>query len=81
MTNNLTKNYIMNSRNEMPSLKTNDHKLQVELQQQLLVKLKELEESSILIETLKNLSRSNKCLNVLSTSTRTGPYGYVPGDL
>ena len=55
----------MNSRNEMPSLKTNDHKLQVELQQQLLVKLKELEESSILIETLKNLSRSNKCLNVL----------------
>lgn len=58
----------------------NQAKLQLELQQQLLEKLKQLEESSLLLDNLRSLSR-NKCFNtnVLLTSTKTGPYGYLPG--
>ena len=57
---------------------------QSELQKKLLIKLKQLEESSILIESLKSMN--NKILkcntnNNIVSSTNTGRYGYgyLPG--
>ncbi len=46
-----------------------------------LTKIKQLEESSSLIESLKSLNKNSKCLNSSRSPvlTRTGPYGYIPG--
>jgi hypothetical protein len=57
---------------------------QLELQKKLLIKLKQLEESSILIESLKSMNNKiSKCNtnNNIVSSTNTGRYGYayLPG--
>jgi hypothetical protein len=82
MNSSLTPNKQFNS-NDPEKQKKLDQMLeyQLELQQKLLTKIKQLEESSSLIESLKSLNKNSKCLNSSRSPvlTRTGPYGYIPG--
>lgn len=85
---NHSKNNLLNSSNLIKFIEFIDNGQEIdtrlELQKKLLIKLKQLEESSILIESLRSMNNKiSKCNTnnniVSSTNTARYGYGYLPG--
>lgn len=72
-------NYSKKLKDYNRNLIDNQNKLQLDLQQQILNKLKQLEDSTLYLDNLKTLNIKCCNSNTLISSTRSGPYGYLPG--